>query len=149
MRVERDKNLKKARLSTDKSGVVERKVGEKSLFNQELNQQRYTQTQEFMQEILKQIDDLNKKLQRDLTIENSINYSNLVKNFLMEATTKAYFIKQERGLSRRGRIMLISINQIDMEVENLVETFMIKEKKPLDILAVIDKIRGMLVDLTV
>ncbi len=149
MRVERDKRLRVSYQSRETPGLTDIKRGSESAFDQELNQHNQRQMQERMNEILQQIDTLNKQLKNNLTISNLVLYSNLIKKFLKEANFRAYQLKQERGLNRRGRLMLITISKIDMEVEQMVNDFVSSQKEPFDILAVIDKIRGMLVDLIV
>ncbi|KUG04969.1 hypothetical protein ASZ90_017619 [hydrocarbon metagenome] len=147
MRVERDKRLRSSFQSRDSQYLTDIKKSSAGSFDQELNQQSQRQIQERMNEILNQIDSLNKQLRNNLTISNLVLYSNLIKKFLKEASLRAYQLKQERGLNRRGRLMLITINKIDFEVEQMVNDFVDSQREPFEILAIIDKIRGMLVDL--
>ncbi len=149
MRVERDKRLRNSYQSREAPGLTDIRRGSEGTFDQDLTQQSQKQIQEQMNEILKQIDLLNKQLKNNLTISNLVLYSNLIKKFLKEASLRAYQLKQERGLNRRGRLMLITISKIDMEVEQMINDFAASQKEPFDILAVIDKIRGMLVDLII
>lgn len=44
---------------------------------------------------------------------------------------------------------MISIATIDSEVEQLMEDFVRNRKEPVEVLAALDKIRGMLVDLMI
>ncbi|MBP8819647.1 MAG: YaaR family protein [Syntrophomonadaceae bacterium] len=120
-----------------------------SSFEQELAQRRDAESQYRMQEILKDIDRLNDKLNRSLNVNDLMLYKKKVKQFLQEATARAYAVKQERGRNRRGRSLLISIATIDKEVELLIEDFIREPKEPVDVLATLDKIRGMLVDLMI
>ena len=120
-----------------------------SSFEQELAQRRDAESQYRMQEILKDIDRLNDKLNRSLNVNDLMLYKKKVKQFLQEATTRAYAVKQERGRNRRGRSLLISVATIDREVENLIEDFVREPRDPVDVLATLDKIRGMLLDLMI
>ena len=120
-----------------------------SSFEQELAGQRNGESQYRMQEILKDIDRLNDKLNRSLNVNDLMLYKKKVKQFLQEAIARAYVIKQERGRNRRGRSLLISIATIDREVEQLIEDFVRGPKEPVDVLVTLDKIRGMLVDLMI
>ncbi len=147
MRVERDKRLSNSYQSRGKPNLNDVRRGSDCTFEQDLNQQSHKQIQQRMNEILKQIDVLNKQLQNNLTISNLVLYSNLIKKLLKEASYRAYKLKQERGMNRRGRLMLLTISKIDMEVEQMLNEFVASQKEPFDILEVIDKIRGMLVDL--
>ena len=120
-----------------------------SSFEQELAQRRDAESQYRMQEILKDIDRLNDKLNRSLNVNDLMLYKKKVKQFLQEATARAYAVKQERGRNRRGRSLLISVATIDREVENLIEDFVREPREPVDVLATLDKIRGMLLDLMI
>jgi hypothetical protein len=147
MRVERDKGLRNPYPSREPVNLNDVRRGKGSAFEQELNHHNQKQVQERMNEILKQIDALNLQIKNQLTIGNLVLYSNLVKKFLKEASLRAYQLTQERGLNRRGRLMLVTISKIDMEVEQMIDDFVKSQREPFDILAVIDRIRGMLVDL--
>ncbi|MGI5912678.1 MAG: YaaR family protein [Syntrophomonadaceae bacterium] len=120
-----------------------------SSFEQEFIRRRYLESQQRMQEMLKEIDRLNQKLTKSLTIDDLMGYKKMVKLFLSEAISSAYSIKMERGRNRRGRSILITVKTIDKEVEQLVQDFINKCKKPVEVLASLDKIRGMLVDLMI
>lgn len=126
---------------------MEVKKASTASFEQELLQQRESERKIRMQELLQEIDNLNKKLGRSLNINDLMLYKRLVKGFLQEATLLAYSVKQERVRSRRGRTLLMTISVVDREVDNLIDDFIKNKKEPMEILGVMDKIRGMLVDL--
>ncbi len=148
MKIDRDKINSFG--TSGKSGVqgVKRTTASSS-FEQELAQRRDAESQYRMQEILKEIDQLNEKLNRSLNVNDLMLYKKKVKQFLQEAIARAYAVKQERGRNRRGRSLLISIATIDQEVENLIEDFVREPREPVDVLVTLDKIRGMLLDLMI
>lgn len=149
MKIERDNKGLGRYTSLGKTVYQNVKKGAESSFDQELSQRRVVESRYRMQEILKELDKLNEKLKRSLTINDLMLYKKMVKNFLREATAQAYLLKQERGRSRRGRTMLITIDVVDSEVENIISDFISKKKDPVEILTALDKIRGMLVDLMI
>jgi len=128
-------------------GIKGTKQGANSSFEHELFEHREKESQLRMQEALKEIDRFNEKLKRSLTVYDLMLYKKIVKRFLAEATTRAYAIKQERGRTRRGRSLLIAVATIDAEVEQMIADFISQRKEPIEVLATLDKIRGMLVDL--
>jgi len=125
-----------------------KKVGE-SLFDQELTGRREGEHQFRMQELLKELDRLTERLSRHLTVNDLMLYKRLVKNFLQEATSRAYLLEKQRSRNRRGRTVLVTIKTIDKEVEELINDFIQQKKEPLELLDALDKIRGMLVDLMI
>ncbi len=149
MKIERERDKLNNFAAPGKAGLQGVKKGAASSFDQELAQRREADGQLRMQEILKEIDRLNEKLSRSLTVQDLMSYKKMVKRFLTDATARAYSVKQERGRNRRGRSLLISITTIDTEVEELIEDFVRNRKEPVEVLATLDKIRGMLVDLMI
>lgn len=149
MKIERDKkDLRNFGSLTKTSKREVRRVSE-STFEQDLAQKQGIEYQVRMKEILQEIDQLSEKLNRNLNLNDLMIYKKMVKNFLQEAISQAYFLQQERGRSRRGRTMLVSIKTIDSEIEQLLDDFIRKKKEPVDVLITLDKIRGMLVDLMI
>jgi len=149
MKINRDKKEIKNRSFLGKTDIREIKKENDSAFEQELFQQREKEIRYQMQKILEEIDKMSRRLNKSLTVNDLMVYKKLVKNFLQEAISKAFLLKQERGRSRRGRTLLVTINIVDTEIEKLIKDFINEKKGPMEILATIDKIRGMLVDLMV
>lgn len=149
MKIERDSKDIGSYTTLGKADVRGVNRGSESTFDQELTQRREAAGRYKMEEILKELERLGEKLNKNLNINDLMLYKKRVKNFLQEATTQAYLLKQERGRNRRGRTMLTTIATIDSEVEQLIEDFIKKKKEPLEVLEMLDKIRGMLVDLMI
>ncbi|NLW91241.1 MAG: YaaR family protein [Syntrophomonadaceae bacterium] len=149
MKIERDKSdLRNYTPSSKPVNHVMRKTGE-SPFDQEMNGRREAECQFRMQELLKEIDHLNERLNKNMTVNDLMLYKRLVKQFLQEAGARAYQIKQQRARNRRGRSILVSIQTVDREIETLVNDFIDKKKDPFELLIALDKIRGMLVDMVI
>lgn len=149
MKIDRDKKglsnftpLKKAEVHE-----VQRKAS--SNFEQELTFKQEGQAQFIMQELLGEIDKVNQRLGKSLTINDLMTYKKLVKNFLKEASNQAFLLDKHRGRSRRGRSILVTIKTIDAEVEEMIDDFLKNKAAPTEVLEQLDKIRGMLVDLMI
>ena len=149
MKIDRDKKglsnftpLKKAEVHE-----VQRKAS--SNFEQELTFKQEGQAQFIMQELLGEIDKVNQRLRKSLTINDLMTYKKLVKNFLKEASNQAFLLDKHRGRSRRGRSILVTIKTIDAEVEEMIDDFLKNKAAPTEVLEQLDKIRGMLVDLMI
>lgn len=123
--------------------------GAEALFDQELAYRQEEALQLQMQELLKEMDQVSDRLNKNININDLMLYKKLVKNFLKEASARAYAIKQERGRNRRGRTLLITIDTVDREIEAMINDFIKKDNEPVDILKTLDKIRGMLIDLMI
>jgi uncharacterized protein YaaR (DUF327 family) len=146
MKIDRERRLNNYP-AAGRTNLPEVKRSAASLFDQELNQHRDENIRLRMQELLTQMDSVERRLARNLNLNDLMLYKKLVKGFLQEATTRAYAVNQERGRSRRGRTLLITIQTIDREMEQLVDDFLVRAQEPVDILQTLDKIRGMLIDL--
>lgn len=147
MKIDRDKQGIGSYISPGKSQASEVKRKDPGSFEQELMHKRESELQMRMKEILKELDRIESRLSRNLNINDLMLYKRMVRNFLQEATLRAYALNKERGRSRRGRTLLLTINVIDEEVDAMIDDFMNNKKEPVDILNAMDKIRGMLVDL--
>lgn len=116
-------------------------------FDSDLSQQQEGMQRQKMEEILDGLAKVNARLAHNLNINDLMLYKKMVRDFLKEATSRAYRIEQQRGRHRRGRALLVSIKTIDEEMETMLKDFIDKKTDPMDVLETLDKIRGMLVDL--
>lgn len=149
MRIDRDrKALDTPRASTG-SSIHTAKGSGPTPFQQELFHHEETDILLVMGAILQEVDSITERLRRTLSMHDLMHYKNLVKDFLKSASERAYLLKQDVGAGRRGRTILISVGIVDSEIEALLDDFMKRKKEPVDVLAAIDKIRGLLVDLMI
>ncbi|HWP98222.1 MAG TPA: YaaR family protein [Syntrophomonadaceae bacterium] len=149
MKIDREKKGISGYIPSGKSSGPEVKKASAANFEQELLNKRESDQRFRMKELLQEIDRISQRLGRSLNVNDLMLYKRMVKGFLQEATALTYAIKQERGRSRRGRTLLMTISVVDQEVETLIDDFVQKKKEPIEILKVLDKIRGMLVDLII
>ncbi|HOQ10122.1 MAG TPA: YaaR family protein [Syntrophomonadaceae bacterium] len=149
MKIDRDKKewAKYTTIGGKTSREVQRRPA--ASFEQELAQHHQSQGHIKMQEILNQLDQVSERLKRSLNLTDLMLYKRLVKDFLREAASQAYLVKQEHGRSRRGRALLVTIQTVDKEIEQMLDEFTRRTPEPLEVLETLDKIRGILVDLMV
>lgn len=149
MKIDRDKKGLSSYSPLKKTDIHEIHRKSPSNFEQELSFRQEGQAQYIMQELLGEIDKVNQRLNKSLTINDLMTYKKLVKNFLKEASNQAFILDKHRGRSRRGRSILITIKTIDAEVEGMIDDFLRNKTAPTEVLEQLDKIRGMLVDLMI
>jgi uncharacterized protein YaaR (DUF327 family) len=148
VKIDRDQRRKDYLLPVSKSNIpVQRKA--ETQFEQELHYQQAQTGRLRMQELLREIDQVNAQITRKLDLSNLMLFKKLVKDFLGEAAAQAYKIQKDKTRHRRGRTMLITIQTVNEELDELITGFMNAQPEPVDILASLDKIRGMLVDLMI
>jgi len=117
-------------------------------FDKELKERDEAYSRQRLQELLGEIDAAAERLAKSLDLRDLLRYRQMVREFLREATNRAYLLREERGMSRRGASScLVTVRTVDAEVEELIRSFTSKKKAPDEILAALDKIRGLLVDL--
>lgn len=149
MRIDRDrKGLDRLRTAMGHS-VYEVKKTAPSPFEQDLQHQQEAEVCRLMGAILQEVERISERLKRRVTVHDLVQYKNRVKDFLKEASARAYLLNQDVGANRRGRTILVTIKTIDREVESLLNDFMQQKKDPVEILATIDKIRGIMIDLMI
>lgn len=121
---------------------------ERGQFEADLMSKHEEYSQARMKELLQDIDRLAKRMATNLNINDIMLYRRMIKDFLREATSRAFRVRQQRGgLRRHGRSVLVTIEEVDKEVEAMLEELINSQGKGVDILETLDKIRGMLVDL--
>lgn len=99
-------------------------------------------------QILSQIDSLSADLKKAPTPSGIKKYRRLVASFIREATEQSYELNEETHWDRSGnRKSYITIRNINKALEELTDEVMNREKKQIDLVAKLDEIRGMLLDL--
>lgn len=122
--------------------------GNRVTFGEQLFQVRGDIIKEKLENLLRDITEQGKKLTETLNIKELKRYKELVRGFLHEAVNKMYQLKEEAGWDRRGRHKIYTVvKSVDQELENLTGMMLTEQKDQVAILAKIDEIRGMLLDL--
>lgn len=98
--------------------------------------------------ILKEIDAQSEELKRSLTLEGVKRYRKLVSEFMKEALNQSYKLNEQTRWDRSGnRKSFITVKKINNSLEELIEAVINQEKKQIDLIAKLDEIRGLLLDL--
>ncbi len=98
--------------------------------------------------ILRQIDALSEELKKAPTPSGVKKYRRLVASFIREAMDQTYELNEETHWDRSGnRKSYITVRNINKALEELTDEVMKREKKQIDLVAKLDEIRGMLLDL--
>ncbi|AIS51303.1 hypothetical protein TKV_c00980 [Thermoanaerobacter kivui] len=144
MRIQEIKSLK---VSSDIKSEYHRydKVSKKFIdsLEEELEQFR----QDKLNSILSELDSAAQKLKETLTLEDLLNYKKLVKKFLQEATNGMLKHTKKEYVDLRGRKKIYSlVEKVNDKLEKLTEDFL-KDSKHIELLKMIDDIRGLLIDI--
>ncbi|MGE5604662.1 MAG: YaaR family protein [Bacteroidota bacterium] len=99
-------------------------------------------------ELLRQIDSVSDILKKAPTPNGIKKYRRLVASFIREAINQTYELNEETHWDRSGnRKSYLTVRNINQALEELTDEVMNREKKQIDLVAKLDEIRGMLLDL--
>jgi len=117
-------------------------------FSVDLSKESDQQVRAHLEELLGKIQQQGKRLGQTPTFSELKSYRELVKKFMSEAVGQMYDVESGVGWDRRGRQKAYTlVRKVDETLESLTEDVRSGQEKQLDILAKMDSIRGMLVDM--
>lgn len=89
-----------------------------------------------------------KKLGKHMDVRDMKHYRALIKEFMNEIVSRSHEFKRENFLDKKGRHRVYGmIKLVDNKLDELAQELIKDEKDHLTILAKVDEIRGMLLDL--
>lgn len=104
--------------------------------------------QERIATLMQDIESQGAHLAKHMDIVDMRKYRKTIKEFLNEVVYRSHSFSRENFLDRRGRHRVYGIIKlIDKNLDELAEALMEEEKDHLKILARIDEIRGLLLDI--
>lgn len=116
-------------------------------FSQTFARTQKLQGQE-LEHFLSRVDEQGRKLAQSLTVRDLINFKDLIKSFLRSTFGQSRKMQEDNVWDYSGRPKVMArITKIDKALEDLGQQILDDHAKPLDILAKIDEIRGLIVDL--
>lgn len=124
----------------------ERKVSTgKKNFSHSFNQQRQKQSEE---QLKKMIDDIKKRGSRLITTKTYVDvvmYKKMIKEYLQSILEFMYETKKD--ISFWQTQYYITVDTIDNKLEELTQSLLSDEKDNINIVAAVDEIQGMIVDM--
>lgn len=104
--------------------------------------------QEKVNSMLSEITNMGKKISKHADVRDMRRYRELIKEFLNEVVYRSHSFSRENFLDKRGRHRVYGIVKlIDRNLDELAEELIRDEKDNLSILAKIDEITGLLIDI--
>ncbi|MBE5940756.1 MAG: DUF327 family protein [Lachnospiraceae bacterium] len=98
--------------------------------------------------MLNEISDMGKKIAKHTDVRDMRKYRELIKTFLNEVVYRSHSFSRENFLDKRGRHRVYGIVKlIDKNLDELAEELLKDEKDNINILAKIDEIVGLLLDI--
>lgn len=130
---------KDARLSKHRIG---------SSFGEQLHRVQGELVHKELENLYRDINQQGKLLIKTLNLKDLKKFRDMIQKFLDYAVNKMYHLKEQPGWDRRGRHKIYtSIETVNKELEDLTKMLLSEQKDQISILAKVDEIRGLLVDL--
>ncbi len=131
------------------TGVEQRVQGPKvSTFQQEMSQLTRANCEQKLGEMGKAILEQGRLVGRRCDLLELKRYKEMVAEFMYEAVRFAYEFKKQSTLDARGRHKIYAlIKRINQKLEELTQQMLSGEADNLMVMAAIDELRGMLLDL--
>ena len=105
--------------------------------------------QEKLRGMMEDITEQGNKIAKHMDIKDMKKYSELVKGFMNEVTSRSHQFSRENFLDRRGRHRVYGIVKlVDKNLDDLASELMKDEKDHLAIVGKVDDIRGLLLDIS-
>ncbi len=99
-------------------------------------------------QLLRRVDETAQKLMNEPSMKTLRAYRAAVRDFLKEAVSGSYQMKEESRWDRKGnRRVFCVVQKINQALEDLTTEVLQKNSESINVLAKIDEIRGLLVDL--
>jgi uncharacterized protein YaaR (DUF327 family) len=99
-------------------------------------------------ELLTKIDEQSAALKKSPSIVGIKHYRQLVKEFMEEALAHSYQVESDVKWDYSGnRRQYVIVKNVNQSLEEITEVFLSQERAQIDLVAKLDEIRGMLVDL--
>ncbi|OEF97823.1 YaaR family protein [Desulfuribacillus alkaliarsenatis] len=121
---------------------------EKTTFTEILTQKRdATQIERFNQRLL-DIERQGERLAEHRTVDDLNKFKRLVKDMLDETVKFGLKLEERQGFNRRGRNKIYKIiKEVDKKLLEVTDAALDKQKKNIEILALVGEIKGLLVNI--
>ena len=148
MRIQ-DKQRVKSRLSPGGSAAkASPGVFADNDFQDVMNKQHTPDWKGDLDRLLKQLDELGQRLIKSFSVYDLKAYKETLGGFLKETLGRTYKIKEETTWSKKGKTKVYQIIQkINGELEEMSVLVISKQRDQMKLLAKLDQIRGLMIDL--
>lgn len=145
-----DKHIGKSKKS-DKNAArhVSRDSVNELNFLKELDNAAEEQVKRSLDELISDLSEQAKVLEKHRTFEELDKYKKMVKAFMKQAISKIYAVKvsdSSKLMAKRKKVYVL-VEKVDSELERLTKQVLDKNAQTLDLLATLEKIKGILVDM--
>lgn len=107
-----------------------------------------TNNQRQLNEFLTRLDTIGNRLAETLSLQDLTEFRDLVKSFLQATLGKSRKMQEETFWDGHGRPKVLArVTEINKVLDELGRQVLDKHPRPLDVLARIDQIRGLILDL--
>jgi len=107
-----------------------------------------TELQEKLSGMMADIVTQGNKIKKHMDIRDMRHYRSLIKSFMNEIVNHSHAFSRENFLDRRGRHRVYGIIRlIDENLDKLAEQLIADEKDAMKILAAVDEIKGLIMDI--
>jgi uncharacterized protein len=141
----------KMRKSSDKgiAGHVSRDSVNTASFLEELDNAAEEQLKKSLDELIGELAGQAEVLERRRTFEELEKYKKMVKNFMDKAVRMIFTVKvsdSSKIMIKRKKVYML-VEMVDAELEKLTKQVLEKQSAGLDLLATLEKIKGILIDM--
>ncbi|WP_418791295.1 YaaR family protein [Phosphitispora sp. TUW77] len=117
-------------------------------FNEQLHKVHSDMVYQQLGNLLSDIEKQGKVLGETLNLTDLKKYKGMIQKFLEYAVNKMYQMREQHGWDRRGRHKIYSmVETVNKEMEGLTQMLLSEQKDKIAILAKVDEIRGLLLDI--
>ncbi|MBU7007745.1 YaaR family protein [Phosphitispora fastidiosa] len=121
---------------------------ENQSFNEQLHKVHNDIVHQQLGNLLSDIEKQGRVLGGTLNIRDLKKYKDLIQKFLDYAVNKMYQMREQHGWDRRGRHKVYSmVETVNKEMESLTQMLLSEQKDKIAVLAKVDEIRGLLIDI--
>jgi uncharacterized protein YaaR (DUF327 family) len=118
-------------------------------FLKELDNAAEEQVKRSLDELINDLSEQAKVLERHRTFEELEKYKRMVKEFMKQAVSKIYAVKvsdSSKLMVKRKKVYVL-VEKVDAELERLTKQVLDRNAGSLELLAILEKIKGILVDM--
>lgn len=133
---------------TTRVGGIEGVEAKETPFIDQLRESSDLKTKEMLDGVLDSINEAGSRFLEHPTYENLLTYKGLVQRFMRVAVERLYRVKERLGsrVTDQQKVYTI-IEEVDKRLKSLTDEVLSGQSDSLSLMAKIDDIRGMLVDL--